>query len=356
MSTDLAFPQEALVGSLGDLAKTLAKGTEVPEEFYFACGLTMLGHAAGTGLTLAIGAAVEPRLFTVLLGESYSVKKSTAMRKTIDFFDKRLNESGVLYGVGSAEGLLRELEANGNLVLAYDELRALVDKCGVKGSTLLPMVTSLFESNCWQNSTKNERHSTFVDNAHLSLLGCCTRETYEHIWRRDAIAIGLPNRLFVVNAEAKGKVAWPAKPDEERLDHIALEIKKQLRRLPLELGMTQSAQALWEEWYNNLPCSEHVRRLDTIGFRLLALIALSTDKEEIDADTVQVVTSILNYELEMRILTDPIDTDNTIARLEEKIRRVLGQKGPMSERDLRRAIHADRDGLWAFTQAKKKSF
>ena len=83
MSNSITFPTDALVGSIGDLARTQGAGTEVPEEFYFATGLTMLGHAVGTGLTLDVGIAVEPRLYTVLLGESYSVKKSTAMKKTI---------------------------------------------------------------------------------------------------------------------------------------------------------------------------------------------------------------------------------------------------------------------------------
>lgn len=32
----LALPPDAMVGSIGDLARTLADGTEVPEEFYFA--------------------------------------------------------------------------------------------------------------------------------------------------------------------------------------------------------------------------------------------------------------------------------------------------------------------------------
>ena len=71
----------------------------------------------------------------------------------------------------------------------------------------------------------------------------------------------------------------------------------------------------------------------------------------IDVETVRHVTSILDYELNIRMLTDPIDADSTVSRLEEKIRRVLGARG--TERDLRRFTHADRDGLWAFDSARK---
>jgi hypothetical protein len=109
----------------------------------------------------------------------------------------------------------------------------------------------------------------------------------------------------------------------------------------------------WEQWYNMLPASEHSRRLDTIGFRLLGLIALITDKDEVDLETVNTVTAIQKYVLNVRILTDPIDADNTISRLEEKIRRALGARGPLSRRELRRLTHADRAGLWAFEAAVK---
>jgi len=103
----LIFPASALVGSLGELSKVLSEGTEVPEEFCFAAGLTAFGSMCGTHLKLNIGCHVEPRLYTVLLGESYQVKKSTAMRKVLEFFEPvhahRLSiETGLIvsHGVG----------------------------------------------------------------------------------------------------------------------------------------------------------------------------------------------------------------------------------------------------------------
>src|SRR5579864_3734655 len=59
----LEFPRHALVGSVGDLARLLAKGTEVPEEFYFATGLTVLGAICGDRLKLTLACDVEPRLY-----------------------------------------------------------------------------------------------------------------------------------------------------------------------------------------------------------------------------------------------------------------------------------------------------
>ena len=104
-----AFPRMAIKGSLGELASELSKGTEVPEEFIFATALTCFGAIASGQLTLKHGMDSDTRLFTVLLGKSASAKKSSAMSRTIEFFQK-LNSPIpwiVKYGVGSAEGLAK---------------------------------------------------------------------------------------------------------------------------------------------------------------------------------------------------------------------------------------------------------
>jgi len=358
LSPGLDFPQSALVGSLGDLAKILAAGTEVPEEFYFVCALTMLGLLCETKLHLNVAAECEPRLYTVLLGASADVKKSTAMRRTISFFTEKVDFLGsrslgkkIVYGVGSAEGLARKLNEVGNLLLCYDELQAFITKSSIEGSVLLQATTSLYEQTHWSSTVKNPKSSMQVNNGHLSLLGCCTIETYSNMWSPEAIAIGFPNRLFLVSAERKVRVAWPKTPDPEELCAVGDRIVKQLARLPLTLQITPDAKARWEEWYLSLPPSEHTKRLDTLGFRLLSLIALCTDKDVVDIETVEVVCSILSYEFRLRVLTDPIDADNQIAKVEQKIRRTLTARGPLTKRNLVRFSNATREGAWAFERA-----
>jgi hypothetical protein len=83
----------------------------------------------------------------------------------------------------------------------------------------------------------------------------------------------------------------------------------------------------------------------------MAIIALTMDKTEIDAETVDIVCRMLDYELQVRTLTDPIDADGIIAKLEEAVRRNLAAKGKLTKNQLRRATNADRSGLWAFDQA-----
>jgi hypothetical protein len=366
-TTALKFPSQAIVGSIGDLARTLGHGTEVPEEFHYAAALTLFGNLCATGLRLKVGLKIEPRLYTVLVADS-DVKKSTALHKNIEIFNSITGEiygtratgdngeadvnvlpiPSNIYGVASAEGLMRQLPEGKQLALTYDEMRTLVDKASVQNSTLMPMLTSLFEATVWDNTTS--RNTQSVRDVHLSLLGCCTSATYDAMWTPAAMSIGILNRLFIVGAERKEKVAWPEEPNDAMVDACKERIIEQVRRLPLTLEISESGCSAWDKWYSDLPRSEHARRLDTIGFRLLALIALSTDRDEVDLPTVETVTSILDYELQIRQLTDPIDCDNKIARLEEGVRRVLSL-GPQTERELRKRLHADRYGIWMFDQA-----
>jgi hypothetical protein len=78
-------------------------------------------------------------------------------------------------------------------------------------------------------------------------------------------------------------------------------------------------------------------------------LAVNSEKFEIDESIVQDVIDLMNWQLQARRLYDPIDADSTIAKIEEKIRRVL--KTPRTEYELKRAVHYSRIGTWAFNNA-----
>jgi hypothetical protein len=353
---ELRFPQRAMIGSLGAFAEVMAAGTEVPEEFYFAAALTLFGNACAKRLRVNANVACEPRLYTVLLGESYDVKKSTALHRTTDFFRQLWTDPPAFsYGVGSAEGLAKTMVDNPSTVICYDELRAFLDKTKVTGSVLLPMVTSLFEMTMYQNRTKKEFLN--IEDGHLSLVSCCTLATYESMWTPESLGIGLLNRLFVVVADRKPKVAWPDPPEPEKVEAVRNQLARQMQRLPLPpqpplaFNITPEAKQRWQEWYENLPISLHARRLDTIGFRLMSILTHTSDKQTVDLEVIEAVAAILDYELRVRKLTDPVDADNVVAKLEERIRNILETHGGMYERQLKHLGNYKRYGTWLFMKA-----
>ena len=362
VSSVLDFPEDAIVGSIGLYARAMSAGTEVPVEFNFVAGLTFFGAMCGAKLSITAKLIAEPRLYAALLGESGDSHKSTPITKGTRFFNELSAElshpiiPGFVSadGVGSAEGLAKILNTNPNVLLSYDELKALIEKSKVQASVLLPMVTSLFEKTSYENHTKEK--SIIVPNAHLSILGGCTLDTYGSMWTRDALDIGLINRLFIVQADRRVRIAWPDEgAGAGMLEEARKQIKGQIIRVAagLMLDITPDAKAAWEEWYQNLRTSIHTKRLDAIGLRLMMILAATTDKDVIDRETVERIIRILNYELAVRLTTDPIDADTAVARMEIAIRKQLEVRGALTDRDLKQHTNAHRKGLWVFEQALK---
>ena len=87
----------------------------------------------------------------------------------------------------------------------------------------------------------------------------------------------------------------------------------------------------------------------------MLLLAVNDDPyaTQIDVNTINKVTTLCDWQLKVRELHDPIDADGTVAKMEEKIRRVLRNKGALKDRELKQHTNANRVGLWCFKVAIK---
>jgi hypothetical protein len=286
------------------------------------------------------------------LGQSADEKKSTAITKAVNFFQYVLTAFKVCFGVGSAEGLQKILKESPRLLLCFDELKQLIGKCKIDSSILLPFINTLFESNRYEAQTKTA--SIYLDNAHLSLLAASTIQTYERTWDSSFTDIGFNNRLFIVPGSGEKKYSFPKKIPER--DKVLLQ--KKLTDIinfvgnGLEIDITPEARAIYHAWYMGLDRSVHAKRLDTYALRFMMLLAVNEMKRTIDLSIVRKVIKLMDWQLAIRKLHDPIDADNQMAKTEEKIRRVLGT-GNQSDRNLQRAVHAQRIGIWFYKTAIK---
>jgi hypothetical protein len=346
----LAFPGHIMTGAAGCFSEVLADCMEPPQHFFFMGYLTCLGAVLSNRITLKTELRPQPRLYLVILGESADDRKSTAISKTVDFFLNAATDFRACFGVGSAEGLQRRFLKDSNILLVYDELKAFVGKAKVDGSVLLPCVCTLFESNRYESHTKDRE--IILSGAGLSILAASTIETYERCWDSAFQDIGMTNRLFIVPGQGKRQHAIPGKVPAHEWDTMKNDLGKVLRAASLtpELDITPGARALYEEWYLNLEQSIHTKRLDTYALRFLILLAANAGKSEVDEPVVQDAIDLMNWQLQARRMHDPIDADSAVAKIEEKIRRVL-TTGPRSDRDLKRAVHYNRIGTWVFSNA-----
>ncbi len=352
----LSFPSEVMTGIAGDFATLYSQYLESPPEFFFFSFLTCLGSYLSDRLTTNLEIHPQPRLFTILVGESADDRKSTAATKTIEFFKDTLIEGfEVCYGVGSAEGLQERLlkASPSKLLLFFDEFKSFVDKCSIKGSTLLPCVNTLFELNRYESQTKHS--SVKLDNSYLSILAATTKATFDSMWSSTFTNIGFNNRLFLVSGTGKRKYAMPQQIPEAQKKGIKQSLLEIISQITPSLSMeiTRPARDTFEEWYLNLDQSIHTKRIDTMALRLLPLLAVNEKKTHIDRDVIEKTVVISNWQLEVRKELDPIDADTAVAKMEQKIRRLLVNRGPMSVRDLRRYSNADKTGMWVFKNALK---
>ncbi len=355
----LEFPREIMAGVAGEFARTYSSVLEVPEHFFFMAFLTCFGVILSDRIKLHTELETQSRIYLLLLGQSADDRKSTAINKTVKFFMDVLTEAEfpVCWGVGSAEGLQKRMGGNNpneakKLLLCFDEFKSFVSKCKIEASVLLPCINTLFESNRYESQTK--KTDIRLDNAHLSILAASTIETYERTWDSSFTDIGFNNRLFLVPGSGQKKYSFPEKISESekiRIKELLISTLRYFKESPF-LDITPEARALYDDWYMGLERSIHSKRLDTYAIRFMSILTVNDQKNVIDEDIIQKVIKLMNWQLRVRRLHDPIDADNVLAKLEEKIRRTL-ELGPMKDRKLKQNINANRVGLWFYETATR---
>jgi len=369
-SLSMQFPFEILKGAAGYFSQIHSEHFESPKHFFFMSYLTCLGTLISSRVKLKSSLMTRPRLYTLILGESASDRKSTAPIQANKLFKSTFQDNySYCLGVGSAEGLQKIFKKSPafqfpgvepedpinkySVTLTLDEFRAFVSKCKIKGSVLLECVNSLFEMEEYENHTA--RKSLTLENAHLSLLGASTIETYERLYDSSFITIGFPNRIFIVvgTAEAEHSLPPPIHPSKLQKMKQELETINETIGLNHTFNITAEAWTAYDNWYLNLPRNSiHSKRLDGYCLRIMMLLAANQLESRITKEIADDAIKLCDWEYEVRRIYDPIDADNNIARMEEKIRRhILKSGGTCKDYALKQKTNANRTGLWIYGKA-----
>lgn len=339
------FPTWIMAGVAGDFAELYSTYLEPPKHFFWLGFKTCLGSVLSDKVQLPSEVSPETRLFSLLLGQSADERKSTAIEKTVEFFRWAVDGFSTCWGVGSAEGLQERLKRHRTLLLCFDEFRQFTSKSKIEGSILLECVNTLFESNRFEANTKKTH--VLIENAHVAMLAASTIDTYENTWSSHFSDIGFTNRLFVCPGTATKQFSLPPKvPVSEKtmLRYRLVEILKHTGN-GLQLRIEPQAGELYHQWYMNLDRSIHAKRLDGYALRFMILLAVNQLKSTVDVETINQAIALCDWQLKARKLHDPIDADNAIAKMEEKIRRVLSACGTLKDYELKQKVNANRAGL-----------
>ena len=409
-ATDLSFPDSGYIGIAAKFAEVFSQCYETPKIFFYSDFLIHIGAHLSGRVKADFDVPCQPRLYGIKVAPSAWERKSTAsiiadsqIRKTIQEH-KALSTcedepAQVIYGVGSAEALGKQLEPRVTLtapekpvlvrrtqrvILAFDELRRFEAKAAIDGSVLRPMINELYERNSYDNLTLS--NEIRIEDGHLTFLANSTEETFKHLMDAAEFRdIGFLNRvLLVTNNQPRRRVASPKAPPEEILAPLREELAGYFNKLtpptrvPMErkvkiktkkgeierageyysyseqvIPLTDNARQVWEDWYMSLEETDETARLDNLGMRLMSLLAFTSGRSEIDADLVKSILEILEYEKQVRLVFKPIEAENPYALTEQKILGALRRYGTLKQRDLYRKIHAERHGLYTFGSALK---
>lgn len=360
----LVFPEKVVKGAAKYFTTAYGSKMEVPNQFFFISYLACLGSMLANKIRLKSVLDTQPRLYAVIVAESASDKKSTAIKYSVRHFKEVFgDEFNVSFGLGSAEGLQRVFKksaksskdkASSKALLAFDEFKAFINKCGIKNSILLECINSLFEINYYENHTKTT--SFILENAFLSLIGASTIQTYERMYSSAFTTIGFPNRIFLVVGTADKSFSLPGEVSEKKIKvmHENLRLIYDKYKDGYIFEMTDDGWQYYDAWYHQIDRkSVHSKRIDGYCLRLAMLLAMNQLKPYIDINTVKDAIALCNWQMEVRKVYDPIDADSNIAAMEEKIRRVLKSKGPLKDYQLKQFTNVKRVGLWIYENARE---
>lgn len=219
-----SLPKVLTSGWFGDYLSIVAPTTSAPDIYHLASILTVVGAMIGRRVGVFLGEPQYPILHTILVGETGSTKKDTAMNRAVGaMYDSGSqawqNLFTLVRGVGSAEAL-SDVIANNTTLLQLSEFTAFLHKARQPTTAnLLPMVTELW--NCGgEYSLITRGNPVRIQNPTMALLGGIPPETLAHDMSAREVESGFANRLLLVFGKGKPILARPPQPDKAALGDL----------------------------------------------------------------------------------------------------------------------------------------
>ncbi len=308
------FPKEAIQGLAGEFADLYSSYLESPWSFFAFSFLTFLGLVVSDRIKLLTQTKPQPRLYTVLIGQTGRGRKSEALSQVQDFFDYFKHYFKKCGGVGSSEGLIHWVNNNfpvtdaktqsiKKAIIIYDEFESFVQKVKIESSTLSQAIRTLFRINEYENQTKGTKDGR-IEDFFLAILGACTQEVFQTMWESDHISGGTLNRFCLVK-ETTDKIIPIAKPiPSEKIQELRERLTHMLNRLPLEqiFSIDEDAEKFYSSWYlkQNKDTSEFAVRLEEYAERLALLLAFNRNQIAVDLKTIEDTIALIKWQRQVR--------------------------------------------------------
>lgn len=296
--------------------------TEIPSLYALWVGISTISAILGRRCCIEFGyEAVYPNTFIILVAESGTCRKSSAIRVAKRFLKEVKPSVNLLSQKMTPEALIDALAGNkaeedkiimtAEGIAVADELTTLVDRNAVK-SGLTNLMTNLYDCDDFEYRTRG-RGVESIRNPCLSILGGTTVYWIKEALSVSAITGGFTARIIFVYLSSRDKdVCWPKLSIEnlKRADNIAHDLDCVAKiRGPFKLN--NEAMKLFEDQYKEFnKNNELIHNALTSGYAskrhvnllkvAMTISASRTDDREIDkGDMIVAIQALQSAEVSL---------------------------------------------------------
>ena len=355
------MPAIAYHGLVERFVEVLSKSTEAPREFLVAAFLTVVGALIGRQAWVTYSRPTYPNLFTLLIGETATARKTTAMAFALDLMTTVVERTHLkvkpLYGLASVEGLaaaMKDGDAQDSyrVVAVEDELKSLLRKAQQKGvSNLIPRLTELF--NCGPSFEVNTKaDKTIIKNPFACIVSASTPAWFAESIGESEISGGFLNRWTMFSGKTDKLIPFPESPDAATWERIVEELTCVVRQARGDYLLSQEARELFGDFFRTLrsACKEEglrteaTARTDLHAIKFALLFAVLDRKRRIEVDDVSRGIALAAFNMDVAVSVIGSAGLSRMGAREQRLMAAL-KTGRLSTREAMKSLHISADEL-----------
>ena len=302
-----------------------------------------------------------PSFYMVSIGRKGLVIKSSSVKDVVEYLNHAgiVNDAGphtrnaegksLIFTPGSSEGLGMEMSRTNckNAVLFYDELSILTSKAGIDGSSLIPNLLLMYESQKFSNSVKSRKEIyNFEPNSYCtSLIACTTDKNFLQNWSKMAgNSSGLDERFFFLYQPEVLKEPTP---------YIAVDTKDAAveTRKRLDKAIKQQLYRITDSTPLEMKIGKLGNRTEIRAEKLALYFAIDLGRDEIDEECVDRAIAICEYEIAVKKYLKVFESASRESMIQnEMIQALQRNQGRLEKRKFEKLVHPLRHGLSVFNK------
>lgn len=367
--TDRPIPEACLVGWLKDYVDLVEPLCEAPICYHLASGLALAGATFGRTVSARyVSKSLYANVYMMLIGSAGTSRKDTAIRLAVELpthtgAAMRLHQAPfeISTDVGSAEGLVKRLSQHANTLLYITEYQRISRQAKRQSTgTIFPLLTAAWDAPVkLENVTKgNPLEAKFP---YLTVLAAVQPGILAEEMQQEDISSGFATRWLYV--PGVGQDARPEPPDID--SRRAFDLYDQLLQLRRDyevhgetrLYLSEAAKQRWIAWYEEDRAKpsisedeESMRSRLGVHVRKIALIYAATEGAgQIEERHLDPAFAFVEWCWEHTRELMRGWGIGVWSQIEERIEKVLRDRGPMSRRQLQQLCRGRRWSSREFT-------